>query len=110
MSTCGLDWVVEVEGQWRKLYQGSNSIELHLESRKAGGCLTFLLHLTECSTETRRKEKERRERANKVCFKTFFICSQRREREKRERGENSNVQIKDKVKTRTSKLPFDQNW
>ena len=32
MSTCGLDWVAEVEGQWRKLYQGSNSIELHLET------------------------------------------------------------------------------
>ena len=59
------------------------------KSRKAGGCLTFLLHLTECSTETRRKEKERRERANKVRFKTFFICSQRREREKREREEKT---------------------
>ena len=57
--------------------------------RKAGGCLTFLLHSTECSTETRRKEKERRERANKVRFKTFFICSQRREREKREREEKT---------------------
>ena len=32
-----------------------------LKSRKAGGCLTFLLHLTECSTETRWKEKEKRE-------------------------------------------------
>ena len=32
MSTCGLDWVAEVEGQWQKLYQGSNSIELHLET------------------------------------------------------------------------------
>ena len=59
------------------------------KSRKAGRCLTFLLHLTECSTETRRKEKERRERANKVRFKTFFICSQRGEREKREREEKT---------------------
>ena len=30
-------------------------------SRKAGGCLTFLLHLTECSTGTRWKEKEKKE-------------------------------------------------
>ena len=58
-------------------------------SRKAGGCLTFLLHSTECSTETKGKEKEKGERANKVCFKTFFICSQRREREKREREEKT---------------------
>ena len=59
------------------------------KSRKAGGCLTFLLHLTECSTETKGKEKEKGERANKVRFKTFFICSQRREREKREREEKT---------------------
>ena len=58
-------------------------------SRKAGGCLTFLLHSTECSTETKGKEKEKGERANKVRFKTFFICSQRREREKREREEKT---------------------
>ena len=32
MSTCGPDWVAEAEGQWRKLYQGNNSIELHLET------------------------------------------------------------------------------
>ena len=60
-----------------------------LVSRKAGGCLTFLLHSTECSTETKGKEKEKGERANKVRFKTFFICSQRREREKREREEKT---------------------
>ena len=58
-------------------------------SRKAGGCLTFLLHSTECSTETKGKEKEKGERANKVRFKTFFICSQKREREKREREEKT---------------------
>ena len=58
-------------------------------SRKAGGCLTFLLHSTECSTETRRKEKEKGERANKVRFKTFFICSQKGRERKREREEKT---------------------
>ena len=59
------------------------------KSRKAGGCLTFLLHSTECSTETRRKEKEKGERANKVRFKTFFICSQKGRERKREREEKT---------------------
>ena len=63
--------------------------ETKRRSRKAGGCLTFLLHSTECSTETKGKEKEKGERANKVRFKTFFIRSQRREREKREREEKT---------------------
>ena len=41
---------------------------LFITSRKAGGCLTFLLHLTECLTETRRKEKERERESKQSPF------------------------------------------
>ena len=72
-----------------KALKAQTEFDQRTPSRKAGGCLTFLLHSTECSTETKGKEKEKGERANKVRFKTFFICSQRREREKREREEKT---------------------
>ena len=32
MATCGADWLAEAEVSWRRLYQGKNSIETHLES------------------------------------------------------------------------------
>ena len=40
----------------------------YIHSRKAGRCLTFLLHSTECSTETRRKDKERERESKQSLF------------------------------------------
>ena len=60
-----------------------------LVSRKAGGCLTFLLHSTECLTETRRKEKERREREQTKSVLRPSLFALKGGREKREREEKT---------------------